>query len=224
MPQKKTRLPKPTKVHEMIDTKTEGLIPSIPSLPRVQMPIIKVALMVLVVGLIAIFVSNKGLLVAAVVDGKPIFRWDLNRVLVSRFGQQTLDGMISERLIAEEAAKSGVSVSQADIDEKTKSLVDSLGGGMSIDQLLQYQGMSRADFDSQLKLQLTVEKLLGKDITITDDEVANYIATSSANLTATDEAGMRDEARQAIMSEKINVKLQPWFTQIKAKAKILRFL
>lgn len=184
----------------------------------------KTALIILVLGLGAIFISNKGLLVAAIVDGKPIFRWELNSVLVSRFGKQTLEGMVSERLIGEAAAKAGVSVSQADIDAKTKALVESLGSGMTIDQLLQYQGMSRADFDSQLKLQLTVEKLLGRDVTVTDDEVTNYIATNSATLTATDEAGLKKEARDVIMSQRVNEKLQPWFTQLKAKAKILRFL
>lgn len=221
MARKKMRSPR---VHEMIDTKTENLIPSAPTMPKSPMPTAKVALVVLVLGLIAIFVSNKGLLVAGMVNGKPIFRWELNSVLVSRFGKQTLEGMISERLISQEAARAGVSVSQAELDAKTKLLVDSLGGGMSIDQLLSYQGMTRADFDSQLRLQLTVEKLLGKDIRVTDDEIANYIATNSATLTATDEAGIKEEARQAIMSQRISEALQPWFTDIKEKANILRFL
>lgn len=219
MPRKKL-----AKVHEMIDTKTENLLPSTPKLPRPPMPTVKIALVILVLGLVAIFVSNKGLLVAAIVDGKPIFRWDLNNVLMSRYGQQTLESMISQELIGEEAQKAGVTVSQAELDVRTKTLVDSMGGGMTIDQLLQYQGMTRSDFDSQLKLQLTVEKLLGKDITVTDDEVTNYIATNSSTLTATDEAGMKEEAKQAIMSQKINDKLQPWFTAIKGKATILRFL
>lgn len=221
MPQKKSRS---ANVHEMIDAKTEGLMPSSPMMPKGQMPVVKIAVVILVIGLIALFVSNKGLLVAAIVDGKPIFRWDLNNVLVSRFGTQTLEGMISERLISQEAAKAGVTVTQAELDTKTKALVDSLGGGMNIDQLLQYQGMSRADFDSQLRLQMTVEKLLGKDIAITDADITSYIATASATLTASGEAAMKEEARQAILSQKINEKLQPWFTALKAKANILRFL
>jgi hypothetical protein len=218
MPQKKTR------VHEMIDTKTEDLLPATSGLNKPTKSTIKVGLVILILGLIALFVGNKGLLIAAIVNGKPIFRWELSSVLVSRFGKQTLEGMISERLISQEAAKAGVSVSQADLDAKTKSLIASLGGGMTIEQLLQYQGMTRADFDSQLKLQLTVEKLLGKDITVSDGDVTSYIATNSASLTATDEAGMKAEAREAILSQRINDKLQSWFTALKAKANILRFL
>ncbi len=208
----------------MIDTKTEGLVTPVSQAQTPRIAPAKIALTVLVIGLIALVFANKGVLVAATVDGKPIFRWELTRILMSRFGKQTLEAMISERLINDEAAKAGVTVSQPEIDAKIKTLIDNLGGGMSIDQLLAYQGMTRADFESQLRLQLTVEKLLGKDIAVTDTDITNYIATNSANLVATDTAGMREEARQAIMSQRVNEKLQPWFSQLKAKAKILRFL
>ena len=199
-------------------------MPTTSLMPGRPMPIFQIAIVIIVLGLIAIFVSHKGLLVAAVVDGKPIYRWDLNNVLMSRYGTQTLDGMISEVLVNEQAQKAGIIVTQTELDARTKSLVDSLGGGMNIDQLLQYQGMTRSDFNDQLKLQLTVEKLLGKGVTVTDDEVTAYISTNSANLTVTTEAGMRTEAKNAIMQQKINDKLQPWFTDLKSKANILRFL
>lgn len=208
----------------MIDTKTEQLLPAVMRTPGEKPPIVKIALAVLVVGLAAILYTNKGLFLAAIVNGKPIYRWQLNQTLMSRFGSKTLDGMISEALINDEAKKAGVSVSQEEIDARTKSLVDSVGGGMSLDDLLAYQGMTRADFESQLRLQMLVEKLLGKDITVSDDEVTNYIATESATLTATDDAHMKEEAKQVILSQKINLKLQPWFADLKAKANIMRFL
>ena len=71
---------------------------------------------ILVLALIGLFLTNKGLLVAALVNGKPIFRWDLTRTLTSRFGQQTIESMINERLIAGAAKKAGVSVSQGEVD------------------------------------------------------------------------------------------------------------
>ncbi|MCX6793705.1 MAG: SurA N-terminal domain-containing protein [Candidatus Gottesmanbacteria bacterium] len=210
------------KVHEMIDTKTEDLMP-VPQ-PARRFPLTKIALIIVVLGLVAIFVSNKGLLVAAVVNGRPIFRWQLNSVMTSRYGQQTLDSMISQTLIDEEAGKAGISVAATDIAKKESDLVKSLGGNVSIDDVLKYQGMTKADFEDQLRLQLTVEKLLGKDITITDADVDAYIATNQATLTATDEAGLKEEAKQAIFSQQINDKLQTWFSEVKTKAKILRFL
>ena len=202
----------------------ENLLPIEPPKPARPFPLTKVALIVVVLGLVAIFVSNKGLLVAAIVNGRPIFRWQLTRVLTSRFGQQTLDNMISQALVDEEAKKAGLSISQAEIVKKESDLVQSLGGNVSIDDILKYQGMTKADFEDQLRLQLTVEKLLGKDITITDADIDAYIATNQATMMATSEADLKEEAKQAIFSQQVNEKLQTWFSEVRTKAKILRFL
>lgn len=181
-------------------------------------------LIVLVLALGALLLTNKSLLVSAVVNGKPIWSWHLNKTMTSRFGKQTLEGMISESLIADEARKSGVIVSQADIDTKQLDVLKSLGGNVKLDDLLKYQGMTKSDFDNQIRLQLTVQKILGKDMVISDTDIDNFIASNAAQLVATEEAMMRTEARQAIMDQTIGEKLQPWFLELKQKAKILRFL
>ncbi len=215
--------------HELIDTKTENLLPSTVeefSSPAAKPPIRfhHVALFILLVGLTAVFLTNKGLFVAAVVNGRPIFRWQMNKVLVSRFGKQTVESMISEMLIADAAREAGVSISQGEIDGKVSELVSAMGGDVNIDELLTYQGMTKEDFESQIRLQLMVEKVLTKDLAIAETDIDNYIATNRALLVATDEAALRAEARQAIVSKTVSEKLQPWFLELKEKAKILRFL
>lgn len=216
-------MPRKTTKKKTVTLPPEDLMPLAPQ-PARSFPLKKVALVVIILGLAAVFMSNKGLLVAAMVNNRPIFRWQLNKVMTARFGAQTLDSMISQALIDEEARKAGVTVAGSDIAKKESDLIASLGGSVSIDDVLKYQGMTKADFEDQLRLQLTVEKLLGKDITITDADVAAYIASNQATLTATDEAGLKEEARQAIFSQEINAKLQTWFTEIKSKANVLRFL
>ncbi len=181
-------------------------------------------LVVAVLALSALLLANKKLLVAAVVDGKPIFSWELNGVMADRYGKQTLEGMISERLIASEANKQGVVVSPEDIKNREDEIVKGLGSGMPLDELLKIQGLSKDEFDRQITLQLTVQKILGKDLVITQDDVDNYIATNRATLLATEAAALQVEAKQAILDTKIGEKLQPWFNELKAKAKILRFL
>lgn len=181
-------------------------------------------LVVAVLALSALLLVNKKLLVAAVVDGKPIFSWELNGVMADRYGKQTLEGMISERLIASEANKQGVVVSPSDVKSREDEIVKGLGSGMPLDELLKIQGLSKDEFDRQITLQLTVQKILGKDLVITQDDVDKYIATNRATLLATDEGALQSEAKQAILDTKIGEKLQPWFNALKAKAKILRFL
>lgn len=216
--------------HKMIDSSTENLMTSPASTPsygfidRVRSrPKVLVGVIILL-AVSAFFLANKGLLVAAVVNGKPIWRWDLNTILTARYGKQTLEGMISEKLIADAANKASVAVSPAEIVQKEQEVVRGLGENVNIDDLLKYQGVSRKEFDDQIKLQLTVQKILGKDIQITDGDISNFIATNRATLVATEEGALRVEAKQVILETKIGEKVQPWFTTLKDKAKILRFL
>ncbi len=182
------------------------------------------ALGILAVGLVGLLWLNKSWILAAVVDGKPIFRWDLNRVMTSRFGEQTLEGMISEVLIDNAAAEAGVTVTSEEVTAREEQIVQSLGADVTIDELLQYQGMSKEDFDKQIRTQLLVEKILGKDISISEEDVANFIATNSAQLVATEEAAMREEARQVLLDTEIGKRVQQWFGDLKENATIMRYL
>lgn len=133
--------------HEMIDTKTENLLSSKPTYPSdiLRDPVkassfrwgVIVVLLLITVG---VFLATRGYIVAATVDGKPIFAWNVNRAVMSRYGAQTLESMISEKLIAEAAQKKNIIVSDKDVTAKIDELVLSLGAGVSLDDLLKVSG------------------------------------------------------------------------------------
>lgn len=179
---------------------------------------------VLFVIIVGAYFASRGYIVAAMVNGKPIFGWEVNSAVMARYGATTLDSMISERLIRDAAAKQGVVITQANVDAKINDLMKSLGANVKIDDVLKYQGMTKAEFDDQVRLQLTVEKILGKDVTVSDSEAADYVEKNKETMTATDEATLKDEAVKALTSQKINDKVQTWFADLKAKAAISRFL
>ncbi len=214
--------------HKMIDAETESLVPPVETMEEKKVRVgNRMKLLYFVVALLvisALLMANKGLIVAAIVDGHPIFSWQLNKTLTDRYGKQTLEGMISEQLIAEEAKKNGVNVTAADITAKEDSILKGLGANVKLDDLLQYQGITKKDFENQIKLQLTVQDILGKNLTVSDTDIADYIATNSATLTATDPAVLKKEARQAIIDQKVSTMLQPWFAELRSKAKILNFV
>ncbi len=209
----------------MIDTKTEDLLaaPTISTGPTIWSPRVRRLLILLIVLLGGFFLVKKGYVVAAVVNGKPIFRWEVNTQLMSRFGQQTLESMITERLIAEAALKEGIAVTQTDIDAKITSITATLGPNVNLDQLLTYQGMTRTDFEHQVRLQLTVGKVLGKGVAVEESEIDTFLKNNREVMTATDEAGLRLEARESLVSQKTSEKMQPWLMELRDNAKITKF-
>jgi parvulin-like peptidyl-prolyl isomerase len=167
---------------------------------------------------------NRGVFIAATVNGQPIYKWDFSHILEQRFGAQTLEGLVSEKLIMDAAKKEGVSVSADDLKKKVDEIVASVGQGVTLDELLSFQGLTKTDFENQVKLQLTVEKILGKGLVISDADVDNFIATNRAMLKSTDAAQMKTEARQAILDKTISEKLQNWFSELRKNAVIEKYI
>jgi parvulin-like peptidyl-prolyl isomerase len=219
---------KAVRKHEMIDTKTEDLLPppsgECENCTCKRTPKSVWVVIGLLVVTVLVYLGTKGYLVAALVDGKPIFGWNVNALVMSRFGAQTLESIISEHLVNNAAGKAGVAVTKEEVAGKIDELVKTLGPNVKLEELLQYQGMNKSEFEGQVKLQLTVEKLLGKDVAVTDSEVSEYLLTNKDTLVATDEAGLRKEAQAALLSQKISEKIQPWFAQLKEKASVVRLL
>ncbi len=178
----------------------------------------------LVVLLLILTAANKGWVVAALVEGRPIFGWQLNNTLRTRYGQQTLEGMIGETLIAREAQRSGVAITEQELKAKQAEILSSLGAEVKLEDFLKFQGLTEADFNQQLKIQLTVERLLTRDLAITEQDIDNFIATNRALLTATEPGALREEAKKAIISNAVSEKLQPWFLELREKANVMKFL
>lgn len=178
---------------------------------------------VIVAGVLYYF---KGLFVVALVNGQPITRLAIVQELEKRGGKQMLSSLITQALIEQEAQKRNVTVSQKEVDEAVKKVEDSLKKqGQSLDQALAFQGLTKNDFINQTKLQKLVEKLLAKDIKITDKEVNDYIEKNKNNIPE----GMKPEeatasARQQLQQQKLGAKAQSWIQDLQKKAKINYFV
>ena len=215
-------------MHEMIDTTTENLLGAPESTYTQATTTTSMKRWGMLVAILAVavlaYMGTKGYIVAALVNGNPVFRWEVSRELDAKFGAQIIENMISEKLMAEAAMKNKVVISDKDVESKLNEIVTSLGANVKLDDLLKYQGMTKEDFQHQIRLQMTVEKILGKDVTVSDAEIADFITKNKETMTATDEAALNGEARASLTSQKINEKIQPWFAQLKKDAKIVKLM
>lgn len=164
----------------------------------------------------------KSLFIAATVNGVPISRLSVIGELEKNSGQQALDIIITKKLIEAEASKTGVTVSQEDIDAEIKTIEDQVSKqGGTLEMALAQQGMTEEQFQEQLILQKKLEKILADKIQITDEEVNQYVAQSKAPVPAgTSETEFKDQIRDQLKNQKFNVEADKWITDLKAKANI----
>jgi len=180
--------------------------------------------LVIVIILVGLGYLFKDKFLVATVNGRPIFRYELNQRLTSSFGKETLENIIVEKLIKEEAKNKGVVVSEEELDKELEKLERSLGEGVKLEDTLKFQGISLAEFRGQLRLRLQVNKILEKDISISQDEVEKYLKDNAKTLVATDEGGRKAEAQERLKEQKISEKIQDWVSGLLAEAKIVRYL
>ena len=167
---------------------------------------------------------NASWFVVAMVNGQPITRLSFEQKIVKRFGANTLDSMIGETLIAQEAAKKGITVSDQQINGAIEKTKKTLPQGMKLEDALAFQGLSEVDFRSQLRIKMFVDQLLSDQATISAKEVDAYIAQNKQTLPATDEAALKMEAQKAVHEQKTQELFQGWYQNLLQSAGVKRFL
>jgi len=185
----------------------------------------KIIFWLLILLIIAFFAYRfKGKFLAGTVNGQPIFRFQLSNRLYSQYGRQVLEDLIVEKLIVQEAEKKGITVLPQDIDQSLQKIKNQLGDQTDFESLLSLQGIKKADFENQLKIQILVRKLLEREINLSDEEVANFIKENRKTMATTTQAELETEARERLTNQIINLRLNSWVGELIQKARIVKFL
>src|SRR3989338_393717 len=98
--------------------------------------------------------------IAATVDGRVISRVAVVRELEKHGGQETLDLLINQQLIDNQAKKQNITVSNEEIDQVIKEYEKIYSGPEgNLDDTLKAQNLTRANLIEQIIIQKKVEKL-----------------------------------------------------------------
>lgn len=181
-----------------------------------------ITVIVVVIGVFAFL--EKSWFVVAVVNGQPITTIEYYQNLKATDGNNVLNQMITNKLIFQEAAKKGINISDKDIDAKLADIEKQVGGKKQLESALQARNISNADFRTQIKVQLIVEKILAKQIQVTDKEVDDFIAKNPTDPNVTASGGPNRAAIKAqLQSQKLNDQYQTWYSGLEKAANIARF-
>jgi len=190
--------------------------------PRPRRRLFLVLILLILLGLV--LYQNRGKFIAAVVNGRPITRFELDGRMVARYGDATLEEMINEHLVKSEAQAKGVKTSPEEINSRLEEFTKQIGENTKLEDFLTQRGFTLEEFKKQIELDILVKKLTAGSVNISDQELADFISKNRASLTATSEADLKNEALEILSSRKRNETFQKWFQELKNKAKVQKFI
>lgn len=111
--------------------------------------------------------------VLATVNGAPITKGELTKMLWSWSAPNHLQFLINQKMVWQAANKAGVTISPAEMKVKIDELIKK-SGAPNLDYILAQSGQTRQQFLAMRKLSFLAEKIVAKTITVTDAEYAEY--------------------------------------------------
>jgi len=167
-------------------------------------------------------------LVLAWVDNTPITRYTLYKQLEEKYGKGFTEQLISESLIIKESQAKGVEVTDVDIDPEIKKIEDSQGGADKLKQAIETQNVTMLQLRNQIKYKLLIDKSFGKDVTITEQEVNEYIEKNKdqmpplEGMPASESAKLKQQISDSLKSEKVNKTFEDWLRESLQSSRVKR--
>lgn len=154
----------------------------------------------------------------ASVNGEKVTKQQLYDEMVKSNGAQTLDTLISRKLIQLEAAKQNIVVSDDEIQAELQNYYDYYGGEESFNETLASSGFTLDEIKAEIADELKVRKILEPQITITDDEMKSYFEENKSQFSqdgqeATYEAS-KDKVREALLEQKLQSEYGTWIQSL----------
>ena len=213
---------KTTKKKPVLTKKLKENTASTTALSTMNKPNYTYILVVAALVILALAYVFKGTFIVATVNGELVPRSEYIKALEAQGGQEILDNLIIERLILQEAKKLGITIPQEEIDEQIGSIEQNFTSqGQDLDTALAERDMTRADLQRQIRVSKLVETISTQNVTISDEEVAQYIASNAAQLEDLEsEEGFEDMVKDQLIQEKSQEATQSWIETIQNQADI----
>ncbi|NBD22519.1 peptidylprolyl isomerase [Paenibacillus sp. T1] len=114
------------------------------------------------------------------VNGTAITKDQLYDAMVELGGAQTMDNLIQDQLIKQEADKAGIVISDADVDKEIANIKKRFPTEADFESALQQSGMTLDDLKKQTPMQLRIRKILEPQAKVTDKDVEDYFNQNKA--------------------------------------------
>lgn len=166
------------------------------------------------------FMRYKYLFIPAVVNGSPIYSWQYVKVLNQTAGKQVMDQLVVEKLIAQEADKQKVTLTNEEVDGEFARLDKQFESAGGLDAFLATQGLAKADIRNQLELNLKVQKIVAGQVNVTDEEVAKYYDENKADYKDLKAEEAAVQIKQMLADQALQQQVGTWIQDLRSKAQV----
>jgi foldase protein PrsA len=132
-----------------------------------------IMVLILAIGIFLSLALTKDKAVAKI-NGEAISKDELYDVMVEQYGAATVEQLISDKIVASEAKKDNVTITDKELNAEVDKLKESYGGEEVFEQMLTTNNTTLEDLKKEIKSYLTLRKLLIPKIEITDEELRTY--------------------------------------------------
>ncbi|MFJ7931735.1 peptidylprolyl isomerase [Peribacillus sp. NPDC096448] len=128
----------------------------------------------IIAGIMAFAMISSADKTMASIDGEKINKDELYDALVAGYGADTLDLLITNKLVELEAEKAGIKIKDEEIQKEIDVMAESYGDEKSLEEQLEASGSSMDALKKDIVVYLQTKKLVEPRITVTDDEISTY--------------------------------------------------
>jgi len=229
MSELKTKTKKSVKVIKKLrfDSSPESL-PELKEIKRSPFGFALKLALIVVLGIALYLVAQKyrGYILAGTVNSSPISRWELNQKMSEKYGKQSFDEIVNQRLLDAELKKNNIVVSDKEVSDETAKIIKEYGGEEAFKAALSQYGLTEAKAKDSIRQSLSLKKIIEKNykIEITDDQVKKYFDDNKTQFADKKFEDVSADIKNTLYQQEVYTKTQEWFTGIRKAAKIVPFI
>ncbi len=152
--------------------------------------------------------------VAAYVNGESIQKEQLFNELYKLEGERVLEGLISQKLVEQEAKKSNIQATEEEINQELDKIKSELGESYN-DALTESQ-ITEQELKDNIALNVVQKKMFADKVTVSEEEISEYLAQLPAEM----QASQKEIVKEYILNGKIQEEAQKWLAEARSKATI----
>jgi hypothetical protein len=196
--------------------------------PLLNSKFFKNLITVLVIGSISFLLAKKyrNQFIVATVNRQVVSRFQLNKLLSERYGQEVLDELINQTLIQDLLKENNIKVTEEDIDLEINNLKAQLGGDEVFNATLEQYELTLDNLKKRLELTVGQRKLAQSlfNPEVTSQEVADYYTQNKTMFEPKTLEDVAEEIKVSLFDQKLQQEFGTWFTDQREKASIRSFI